>query len=40
MNNNPIYMQYNNPLPIKNEVDDEEEIGEAVYNFVENIYPK
>jgi hypothetical protein len=40
MNTNPMYAQYNNPVPQKKEVDDEDEIGELIYNFVERMHPK
>ena len=45
VNTNPMYAQYNTPIPTtipqkKQEMDDEDEIGEFIYNFVEKLYPK
>jgi hypothetical protein len=36
-----MYAQYNNPMPQKKqELDDEDEIGEFIYNFVERMFPQ
>jgi hypothetical protein len=45
MNTNPMYAQYNNPMPIpvpqkKQELDDEDEIGEFIYTYVEKLFPQ
>ena len=41
VNANPVYAQYANPVPQKKqELEDEDEIGEFIYTFVERMFPQ